>query len=213
MTYHTPPNLSFFKNDDKQSHLNGLNTKVSNVIKQCRIHLTVVTDDSEKEKLTNIIKHSSALLWAVQQEKDKKTILNHLEALQESALVLPTQLTTKKRLSTKSHAIAQTCLFLLVLSVAMAVGLAFYAAYFSVLTWSIFMEGLITELAIVGIPAGGLGLFAYGLYSSDQKTESSSEVSQLQEDINQVCETVNDAHYPEAVVVAESNKVAQLKAL
>lgn len=210
-TYQTPPNLTFFNPQQTPSN-SALSAKVDKITKQCRIHLTVVTDTNDKRKLDDIIKNSSTLLWAVQQDKNKELILQHLESLQQSALVLPTQLTTSERLSTRSHAIAQTCMFIVALSLAMSIGLACYAAYYSMLTLNVFLEGLVTEVSLIGVPAGGLGLFAYSLYSSDRQTQGSDEVSELQNDVNDFCDIVNDLHFPEEQKVhATDGNVVTLK--
>ena len=207
-------NLLFFHAQKKSNETNDILTLQANkIIQQCREKLVIVTDDDIKKKLNAIIEDTTALLAASLHNKPAEAILSHSHKLQTDALLLPTQLQQQSRLSNMGKGIAKASVFILALSVSIAVGSAFYAMYLSVLTAKMVVDALALTLSTIGIPAATLGLFAYGLQRADKQKKQSDEVSDLQNDIDAFCETATKGHKPsqdDDVVVHQSQGLRQV---
>lgn len=167
----------------------------AHIISKCQNILTLTDDPYCKEQLNLIIRNTTNLMTLTSEtstknptENDDK-IIEACRELQTNILSIPATIHTPTDLATASYRLAQACLYILVLSAALAIGATFGAWYFGFLTATYFTDTLAVALASIGIPGVCLGLFSYGVYSV-QKNPVEAQLNDLVENIDLFCKEI-----------------------
>jgi hypothetical protein len=182
----------------------------TNIISECQSILALTNDPYCKERLSLII-HNTTNLMAVTFDSSNKSsseskdlIIEACRELQSNLLSLPTTISTPTDLATVNYRIALTCLYILLLSVALTIGAAFGAWYFGFLTAAYFTDTLAIALASIGIPGVCVGAFSFSVYSV-QKNPVEEHLNKLGENIDFFCneivqdETENEINHTKQV--------------
>lgn len=173
----------------------ALNAHAPLIISGCKELLSLTNDEYAKKCLGLIIQHTQELHRLAYLQSIEKTpetsqrlefICNKLQAQEFS---LPSVLHTPKGLADTNYKIALTCFYIILLSVALAVGATFGAWYFGFLAAGYFTDVLVMALSAIGIPALCIGLFSYGSYQA-QKDPVSEKLSALENNIENFCDSL-----------------------
>ena len=172
-----------------------LNEHAPLIISGCKELLSLTNDDYTKKRLGLIIQHTQELLRLAYLQSIEKTLeisqqLSFIcNQLQAQELSLPSVIHTPKGLADTNYKIALTCFYIILLSVALAVGATFGAWYFGFLAAGYFTDVLVMALSAIGIPALCIGLFSYGSFQA-QKDPVSEKLRALEHNIENFCDSL-----------------------